>query len=96
MPAAGVVEGFEVAEDAGASLLAGEVLVSLHLLGFEGSEKTFHGGIIIAVAFSAHAWDEVVFVEGISIIETGVLAASIGMVNELVGGLGSQVVLAAM
>lgn len=39
MPALGVVETFDIAEDAGSGLLAGFVDVVFNLLGFERSEE---------------------------------------------------------
>jgi len=49
VPALGVIETFEIAEDAGFSLLAGSVTHAVNLLSFKGSEERLDDGIVVTV-----------------------------------------------
>jgi hypothetical protein len=50
-----VIESFDVIEDGGAGLLVGMEVLVMEAFGFEGAPERFHGGIVVAVAGSAHA-----------------------------------------
>ena len=52
-----VVEGFDVIENGGASLLAGEKLGAINQFEFQGAPETFHGSVVVTVAFATHGGD---------------------------------------
>ena len=54
MRALAIVEGFNVIEDVGARLSAGEEVTAVNEFEFEGAPEAFHGGIVVAVAFATH------------------------------------------
>src|SRR5439155_23536082 len=55
MPANPVVKTLDVLKNGLSCLLPSLELVTLDTFAFECAEETFHGGIIVAVACSAHA-----------------------------------------
>lgn len=59
MPSGRVVEGLDVAEDAASGPLLGMVGLLVDLVGFESGEKSFHNGIAVAIALTAHALGDV-------------------------------------
>ena len=53
----------------------------------EGSEEAFHECVVITVVGSAHALSDAGATQNGSVVVTGVLAASIGVVNDSFGRL---------
>ncbi len=56
----GVIEGFDVVEDSGASFGAGGKAVMVDQLVFEGTLEGFDEGVVVAVSFATHGSDEMV------------------------------------
>ena len=81
MEAHGVVEGLDVVEDHEVGLGAGGGDVFAEAFGFEGGPEAFHGGVVVAVAFAAHALGDVAEVEAVTEGFAGVLAASVAVVE---------------
>ena len=50
-----VIERFDVIEDGQLGLVLGSKVVAMEPFGFEGATERFHGGVVVAVAFAAHA-----------------------------------------
>ena len=50
-----VVEGFDIIEDSGASLVMSVEVVMMEPLSFKSAPEGLHGGIVIAMAAAAHA-----------------------------------------
>lgn len=83
----GIIEPFDVFEDVPAGLCAGCILLVMNPLVFESAKKTFHDGVVVAVAFAAHAdQDPVGFQNGLDLV-AGILAATIRVVEQLRPGL---------
>lgn len=53
----------------------------VNILGFEGAEETLHGGVVAAVAGTAHGDGEVMLGQQRLVVVSGVLAATIGVVE---------------
>ena len=83
MSALAIIECFDVIEDLGASLGAGVKDTAINQFQFESGPEAFHGGVVIAVAPTAHGGDQAGLNEGLTIIATGVLDAAIGMTEQL-------------
>ena len=82
-----VVEDFDVIKELALGVgLVGEGFVFEKEFGFKGAPEAFHGGIVQAAAWPAHAEGEAKRAEGILVGSAGVLGAAIGMVEQ--AGLG--------
>ena len=57
MGALAVIERFDVVEKSGASLLACDEVGAINQFEFQSASEAFHGGIVVAVAFTAHGRD---------------------------------------
>ena len=83
MESVSVVEGFDVVEDCQACVLLGfEWLGDAHF-GFECCPEGFHGSVVVAIALPAHAALNIVQFEALSELPACILAASVGMHDEL-------------
>ena len=61
-----VIERFEVVEAGGASLGVGLELLAVDELEFEGAPKALPGGVVVAVALTAHGGVEGGVLEGVA------------------------------
>jgi len=50
-----VVEGFDIIEDSGASLVMSLEVVVMEPFGFESAPERFDSGVVVAAAWAAHA-----------------------------------------
>src|SRR5579862_4733915 len=87
MKADGVIEGFDIVEDGQLGGPAGSEALARRALGFEGAPEALDKGVVVAVAFAAHAAGQGGCGEGLAVLQGGVLDAAIGMMDEL--GLGA-------
>src|SRR5579875_68332 len=82
MTALPIVEGLDVLKNRQPSLLASLIGVPVRPLSFERAEERLHGGIIVAIAFATHAdLDPQLSQHGL-ISAAGLLATTIGMVQQ--------------
>src|SRR5580692_3606892 len=81
-----VIEGFDVIEDGRAGRLMGREVVVVQPFGFESAPERFHGGIVVAVSRSAHAWMQAAGTQQRPVGAAGILASPVGMVEEPGGG----------
>ncbi len=77
MQTARVIKPFDVVGCSLNNVLMGFVLGLIDLLGFEAFEETFHVCVAVAVAFSAHAWQQSMSFESVLIGQAGELGATI-------------------
>ena len=82
----GVIKSGDVIKDHGDGGGAGGRDVNAEGLGFERGPKRFHGGVVIAVAFAAHAGDGVAQAQIFAVRLAGILTAAIGVNDEAVQG----------
>jgi len=80
MSASAVVEGFDIVKDCppGLQLRVEDLALGQHFR-FDGSKATFSKGIVIAVAFGAHALLESWTAKKLSDLVAGVLATPVGV-----------------
>src|SRR3981189_2910883 len=83
MEAAPVIKGLDKIEDGQASLVPGFETAAVDELQFEGAPEGFHGGVVITAGFAAHRGLGLSLGQGLSKIRASVLAAAIGVENEL-------------
>ena len=76
-----VIERFDVIEDGRLGLVVSLELVAMEPFGFEGAPERFHGGVVVTVAFAAHAGKGFESGKEGTIIGAGVLAATIGVME---------------
>ena len=76
-----VIEEFEIFKDGGTGLGAGLPLNLINEFEFEAGKETFGHRVVPAIAAPAHAAAQPVPGEQLLIIPTGVLAATIRMMN---------------
>jgi hypothetical protein len=67
-----VVPALDVVENDGAGFVASRV-TPVHTFGFKGGQETFHDGIVVAVATSAHAHLDVSFRQRLLVIMADML-----------------------
>lgn len=79
----GVVEGFDVVEDHEMSLGSCGWDGGAEALGFQGSPKGLHGGVIVAVALAAHALGDLAKAEALAEGGAGILAAAVAVVEQV-------------
>jgi len=72
----GIVERLDVGEQFGSGRLAARVDPTLNLLGLDRAEERFHRGVVVWVAFPAHARLNVVVAKPVPVFVTGILAAA--------------------
>ena len=84
MQAFGVIKGGDVIKDHGDGGGAGGRDVSAEGFGFERGPKGLHGGVVVAVAFVAHAGDGVTQAQIVAVRLAGILTAAIGVNDEAV------------
>ena len=78
-----VVKDFDPFKDGGFGFSpGGEVVVAQ--TAFEAAPKTFHGGVVVAVAFATHAGDDAGRRQALPVGRAGVLDAAIGMMQQSV------------
>ena len=77
-----VVKEFDPFKDGGLGFRVGDELAAMDEFAFEAAPEAFHGGIVIAVAGSAHAGDDPGPHELLPVGGTGVLAATIRMMDQ--------------
>ena len=82
MPALGVIETLEVAEDTGFGLLAGLVVCALDRLGFERGEERLDNRMVVAVALTRHTLGDVVGLQFGSKGAAGVLRPAVRMMRQ--------------
>src|SRR5664279_2991288 len=70
-----VVKDFDPLEDGGAGLLPRGELTAIHEFAFEAAPEAFHGGVVIAVAASAHARHGSPLGQPLPVVSTGILDA---------------------
>ena len=78
-----VVEDFNVLKDGGPSCLPGGEALAVNEFHFQGAPEGFHGGIVITVALAAHRRLRLAAGQGLAKISTGILAAAIGVEDQL-------------
>ena len=87
MIADAIVEDLDVFQDIQPGLIAGGVGLVKYQFSFEGAEETFDWGIVITIPLAAHTTKHLVFGQQGLIIVTGILAASVGMMEQSRRGL---------
>ena len=87
MLALAVIESFNKFKDGQAGFGPAGNGASVDEFLFERAPEAFHGGIIVAVAFSAHGEQDLVQGQSVTKVSAGVLAAPIGMEHQLGWGL---------
>lgn len=80
-----VIEPFDIFKDFPSGLGLGLEAFNPDLA-FEDAPERFHGGVVVAIAGSAHAGDEACLFESLVIFEAGVLAAAIGVMDHRASG----------
>ena len=83
MPSAWVVEGVDIVSDLSLGLDPGFVNGAPDQLGFDGSEHDFDRGIVVAVAFARHGYDEAMRLQEFLIIVRAILAAAVGVMDHI-------------
>src|SRR5665213_991317 len=73
-----VVKDFDPLEDGGAGSGPRGELVAMHEFTFEAAPEAFHGGVVIAVAASAHAGHDARLHQPLPVVSAGVLDALVG------------------
>ena len=68
-----IVNDFQEVADALFGFLEVAVFVNMDFLLFEGFEEAFHPGVIVRIAFSAHAEAETSFFQSFDILIAGIL-----------------------
>ncbi len=86
MPSAGVVEGVDIGFDFLFSVAAGFVNGAPDQLGFDGFKDGFDHGVVIAITFARHGYDEAVGFEELLIGVGAILATPIRMMNDPFAG----------
>lgn len=81
MFSAGVVEAIDVLKEGIGDLVARSPCVSPDQFCLEGFEEGLDGGIVVAVASTAHGHFEADFTQPLLIIVGTILAASVGVMN---------------
>ena len=76
-----VIEHLDVIEDIGTRFIACAISGSVDSFAFEQAEEAFSNSIVVAVAAAAHAAFDTVPGEFISEVVTGVLSATIGVMD---------------
>src|SRR3979409_1733940 len=82
MSTPGIVERLDVIEDVGACCVARRVGLPIHTFLLERSKETLDGGVVPAVASSAHAAGDALGGEQALEVLAGVLAALVGVVQQ--------------
>ncbi len=77
-----IVKGFQILKDGLPSLRTALIGLPLDALGFEGAEKAFHHGIVVAIAFAAHTHHNARLSQPPSVILARILTTSIGVVQQ--------------
>ena len=77
MFSAAVIKHFDVFKNVGLCLHPSFIISVIDQLSFEGMKPTFHGRVISAVTFTAHAANYLVRAQLMLIIVAGILAALI-------------------
>jgi hypothetical protein len=72
-----IIESFKVIEDGQRDFSVAVPTLTVQQLSLERAEEGLHGGVIIAIAPAAHAAEEVVGFEQVSVVAAGVLNAPI-------------------
>ncbi len=80
-----IIEYLQVIKEGQVDLGMGEPVLAMNEFGFKGAEERFHGGIVVAVSGGAHAGEDAVTLEELTVISAGVLAAAVGMVEQACG-----------
>ena len=76
-----IIEDLDVFEERGSGLTLGGEPGSVHELGFKRTEEALHRGIVEAITLTAHGDLDVVEPEQLAIVATGVLGATIRVVD---------------
>jgi len=84
--AGGVVEGFDVIEDASLGVSGGGDGEVMKTLGFERGEEAFESGVIVGIGGAAHTGDEAVRVKELTVLSAGILAAAITVMKQAWSG----------
>lgn len=82
MTAFAIVKHFDVLKDRPLRQLTALIGVPVGPLAFERTEKRLHGRIVIAIPFAAHAHLDSLLAQQGLIIPTGILTATIGMMQQ--------------
>ena len=77
-----IVKRLDVLENRLPRLVPGRIVAVMNQFGLEGSEKTFHDGVVPAVALAAHALDDSLAGQQPAEVVAGVLTAAIRMKNQ--------------
>jgi hypothetical protein len=78
-----IVKTFKIFKDGLSSFLPSEQTRAIHTLAFEGTEKAFHGRMIVTVSHPTHAGDNASFPQLALLSLAGVRAALIGVPKHL-------------
>ena len=82
MKAHAVIKALDEGKDGSGGCGAGEKDAAIDEFVFKRAPERFHGGVIVAVAAAAHGGNEAVLVEDLAILRTGVLHATIGVMDQ--------------
>jgi hypothetical protein len=90
MTTVAVVSAFDISKDGVFCFSAGVKMLTIDQFGFEGASETLHRCIVIAAAHSAEAGEHVMVSQQSLILAAGVLAALVGMVQQMIGVGGAE------
>ncbi len=68
------------------NVLQGSIFPEIDLLDLDGLEKALGGSVVVGIALAGHADQEAVVAERLHIVVRGILDASIGVMNDPLGG----------
>ncbi len=82
MPPFTIIENFDVLENISSRFRPCSIMASMDPFPFKQGEETFHDGIIVTIPRSTHAARDAVIPKKFLEIVAGILAATIGVMNE--------------
>src|SRR5215469_9396197 len=82
-----VVKDFDPLEDGRACLRTGSKTAAMDQFAFHGAPKTFDHGVVVTVAFAAHAGDDSGLGQPLAIGGAGVLNTTVGVMHQSRGWL---------
>ena len=77
-----IIEALKVGKDVPASFGRGAVVTAVHQLAFQRSKEALPGGIVVAVALTAHTGDHVMSLLELSVGMSAALAAAVRVVQQ--------------
>jgi len=85
MAALTIVKYFNVVKNVGSSLSARSVFETIYPFRLQGMEEALHRSVVPTISLTAHAADKAVNLEFVLIVFTGILAASVRMMDDPIG-----------